>query len=80
MDGYPVHLEHFLQRAHQSGDITDQSSVTLEDIQLLLQERIQEIDFEQAKQDVFPFVSKSNMLDICLQEYFSELTARIKAF
>lgn len=77
--GHPVHLEHFLQRAHQSGDLTDQNSLSIENIQLLLQQRIQEIDFEQAKQDIFPFVSKSNVLDIWSQEYFSELTAQIKA-
>ncbi len=75
--GFPVHLEHFLQRAHQSGYLTEQDSITLEDIQLLLQQRIQVINFEQAKQDVFPFVSKNNDLNIWSQEYFSELVLRL---
>ncbi len=73
----PVHLEHFLQRAHQSGDLIDQHSITLQDIQVLLQQRIQEIDFEQAKQDVFPFVSNSNVLELWSQKYFAELVLRL---
>lgn len=75
--GYPVHLDHFLQRAHQSGDLTDQNRITLEDIQVLLQQRIQEVDFEQAKQDVFPFIRQSNVLDIWSQKYFSELALQL---
>ena len=75
--GSPVHLEHFLQRAHQSGDLIDQNSITLQDIKMLLQQRIHEIDFEQAKQDVFPFVSNSKKLDIWSQEYFTELVSRL---
>jgi len=78
--GSPVHLEHFLQRAHQSGDLIDQNSITLQDIQVLLQQRIQEIDFVQAKQDVFPFVSNSKVLDIWSQKYFSELVLRLTMF
>jgi hypothetical protein len=70
-------LEHFLQRAHQSGDLIDQNSITLQDIKVLLQQRIQEIDFEQAKQDVFPFVSNSNVLELWSQKYFSELVSRL---
>ena len=75
--GSPVHLEHFLQRAHQSGDLTDQNSISLQDIQVLLQHRIQEIDFEQAKQDVFPFIRKSSVLDIWSKKYFSELALQL---
>ena len=75
--GSPVHLEHFLQRAHQSGDLIDKNIITLQDIKVLLQQRIQEIDFEQAKQDVFPFVSNSNVLELWSQKYFSELVSRL---
>jgi len=77
--GFPVNLEHFLQSAHQSGDLSDKNNISLQSIQALLQLRIQEIDFEQAKQDVFPFIGKGHVLDIWSQQYFSELVMLLSA-
>lgn len=75
--GHPVHLAHFLQRAHQSGDLLEYEAITIKQARALLLDRIQTIDFEQAKQDVFPFIQNSKALDIWSQEYFSELASRM---
>ena len=77
--GYSVHLEHFLERAHQSGDLLDMEKITSQDIQDLLKNRIDKIDFEQAKQDVFPFIQRSDVLELWSQSYFSDLTMLIKS-
>ncbi|MEE9302767.1 MAG: nucleotidyl transferase AbiEii/AbiGii toxin family protein [Thiotrichaceae bacterium] len=74
----PVHLEHFLQRAHQSGDLLDKQSISIDEVTELLQQRIQKIDFEQAKQDILPFILNGEVLDIWSKTYFSELALRIE--
>ena len=70
--GYSVHLAHFLERAHQSGYLLDDK------VRKLLFERISSIDFEQAKQDVFPFIRNAESLNIWSQEYFSELARKLE--
>ncbi len=76
--GTPVHLEHFLQRALQSGDLSEQHDISLDHIKERLQQRIREVDFIQAKADVLPFIKNSEVLNIWSQEYFSELADRLK--
>lgn len=75
--GHAVHLEHFLERAHQSGDLLDREVITIEEVKGLLRKRIQNIDFEQAKQDVLPFIQHPESLDIWSQGYFLELALRL---
>lgn len=76
--GYSVHLAHFLERAHQSGYLLDDEVISIDQVRKLLLERISSIDFEQAKQDVFPFIRKAEILNIWSQQYFSELARRLE--
>ncbi len=76
--GYSVHLAHFLERAHQSGYLLNDDVITIDQVRKLLLEHIISIDFEQAKQDVFPFIRKAETLNIWSQQYFSELACRLK--
>lgn len=75
--GDSVHLAHFLERAQQSGELTGQSSITLEALRELLRQRIEQVDFEQAKADVKPFIKHSDVLDIWSQGYFQALVERV---
>lgn len=67
-----------LERAHQSGYLLDDDVISIDQVRKLLLERISNIDFEQAKQDVFPFIRNAESLNIWSQQYFSELARRLE--
>ncbi|MEZ5536552.1 MAG: nucleotidyl transferase AbiEii/AbiGii toxin family protein [Thiolinea sp.] len=75
--GHQVHLAHFLERAQQSGELIGRDSITLTDVRALLQQRIAQVDFEQAKADVIRFVKQPESLDIWSREYFGEMADRM---
>ncbi len=71
--GYQIHLAHFLQRAQQSGQLTGKECISIEEVRELLRQKIKQIDFQQAKQDVVRFVKHPATLDIWSQAYFLAL-------
>ncbi|WP_298607576.1 nucleotidyl transferase AbiEii/AbiGii toxin family protein [uncultured Thiothrix sp.] len=71
-------LEHFARRSFESGAI-HQSSISEAELKKLLQQRIQIVDFESAKQDVEKFVPDSKVLNIWSKEYFLQLTQQMMA-
>jgi len=75
---YPVHLSHFLERAHQSGNLLEHEVINLNQMKELVQQRIQTIDFEQAKQDIFPFIAHPQSLEIWSAAYFSDLVLKLR--
>ena len=75
--GQRVHLSHFLERAQQSDQLTGWNSISLEELRELLLQRIAEVDFEQAKEDVVRFIKRPNALDIWSQSYFQALVERM---
>ena len=76
-NGYPVNPHHFLERAHQSGELLDQKSLALDELQGLLLERIKTINFKQAKDDVLPFIKNNQVLELWSQEYFKDLVMQL---
>jgi len=77
--GYPVNPHHFLERAHQSGELLDKKSLVLDELQGLLVERIKTINFKQAKDDVLPFIKNNQVLELWSQEYFKDLVMQLAA-
>ena len=75
--GHSVHLLHFLQRAQQSGALVDHTHIGIDEVRGLLIQRIESINFEQAKQDVFPFVQDLGSLRIWSREYFLQLVEQL---
>ena len=75
--GQGVHLAHFLQRAQQSGELLGHDSISIDELKALMLRRIERIDFEQAKQDVLPFIRNVGALDIWSRGYFSDLVQRM---
>ena len=75
--GQRVHLAHFLERAQQSGELVDRDDITLEELRELLHQRIAQVDFEQAKEDVVRFIKRPDALDIWSQGYFQALVERV---
>jgi predicted nucleotidyltransferase component of viral defense system len=76
--GHSVHLPHFLIRAQESGQLSSLETIDIDTVKTLLHERIEQIDFEQAKLDVVPFLKNTDELDLWSQGYFHDLTEKLK--
>ena len=77
--GTPINLSHFLERAHQSGDLLELSTLSLGDLNELLHQKMHVVDFDLACRDVEPFLKDTRSLDVWSSQYFSELTERLIA-
>ena len=73
-----VHLEHFLVRAQESGELSGLSEINLPAVQALLHERIARVDFEQAKADVRPFIRDVSGLELWSEGYFGDLVQQMR--
>lgn len=71
-------LEHLQYRLLQTGCIEAQQVLTLNDVKSMLQQRFHEIDFEQAKEDVRPFIKNQAALDLWGEEFFCTITENIR--
>jgi len=75
--GTPLNLQHFLERARQSGDI---EADTLEPAQFLdlLHDRIQRLDVDSAREDIVRFIREPDQLKIWSRDYFLQLSAMVR--
>ena len=67
-------LPYLNEKLVESNFITNHGSCTLEDIKKFLINRFNDIDFKQAKEDVFPFIKDKNSLEIWSKEFFIDIT------
>ena len=77
--GRAVSLKHFLARAQQTAAFDDVETLTIEMLHQALHKRVDEVDFQQAKSDVKPFLSNTAGLDIWSAEYFHQLVDKVTA-
>lgn len=75
--GTVLNLTHLQQRAFESGDRAD-APLSRADLMELLQHKIGQVDFEQAKADVSRFVPKPERLNIWSTTYFNDLILHLK--
>ncbi|MEQ1843678.1 MAG: nucleotidyl transferase AbiEii/AbiGii toxin family protein, partial [Verrucomicrobiales bacterium] len=75
----PVHLPHLRQRMEQTGHWQAGLPLDLARLKDLLRKRFETVDFDQAKDDVRPFVRDPDELALWSREFFDGLTDRIKA-
>ncbi len=75
----PFNLKHLEARLKQTDFIPHEQEITLDDIKEFLCDRFRTINFEQAKQDVLPFIKNINALDIWNEEFFVAITENLKA-
>lgn len=75
----PFNLKHLEARLKQTDFIPHEQEITLDDIKEFLRDRFRTINFEQAKQDVLPFIKNINALDIWNEEFFVAITENLKA-
>src|SRR5690554_5366042 len=75
--GVSLNLEHFLQRAQDTGD-WEKPSISKADVLGLLREKIETTSIENVKADVRPFIKNSRPLDIWSTAYFLDLADLLK--
>ncbi|MFT5601086.1 MAG: putative nucleotidyltransferase component of viral defense system [Flavobacteriales bacterium] len=75
--GVVLDIPHFLQRAKDSGDWTE-DTITKEQIIELLHLKISEVSVNQIKEDVVRFIKNDAQLDIWSNQYFLDLVKMMK--
>ncbi|NLN64591.1 MAG: nucleotidyl transferase AbiEii/AbiGii toxin family protein [Clostridiaceae bacterium] len=72
-----VNQKHLRERLLQSGCITDEIECSLDEIKQMLCERFDSIDFEQAKNDIAPFIRDTSVLNLWSTEFFKQITEEL---
>jgi len=75
--GTPLHLQHFLTRAKNSGD-WKKDTITEPELITLLNEKIDQVDMKRIKDDIQRFIPDPQVLDIWSKHYFHELVKNLK--
>lgn len=77
--GAKVNLENLKAKLVQSKFINEDYDLTIENLKALLNERFENLDIEQAKQDVLPFIKDKSKLDLWSKEFFIEITKKLQS-
>ncbi len=75
--GVPLNMNHFLNRAIETGD-WNKTTISQEEILVLLNEKITSVSFTAVKEDVRKFIQESKKLDIWSPQYFNDLIRLMK--
>ena len=73
-----VNLSHLRARLEDTGVLSSEDVFGLNELQTMLNERFTAIDFEQAKEDVYPFVADKSKLELWSTEFFRSITQSLK--
>ena len=74
-----LNIKHLEARLVQSGHLDEMKNITPEDVKMMLCKRFDEVDFEQAKKDVLPFIKEPAILDIWSADFFKQITESLQA-
>lgn len=77
-NGVPVNKKHLIARLVQSGHLLENEDYSLDDIKKMLRDRFTEINYEQAKSDVEPFIRDASVLHVWSAEFFIQITENLK--
>ena len=70
----PLNLTHLEARMKQSSHLQHDPNLSKPILLDILREKFSKIDYEQAKQDVLPFIKDSNKLEMWSEEFFVNIT------
>lgn len=76
--GTSVNLRHLGARLAQSDFIEADRTISLDDVKNMLFTRFEQIDYEQAKQDVLPFIRNPDALALWSADFFKGITESLK--
>ncbi len=74
-----VNLPHLRARLEDSGALSKDEPFSRETLLEMLNQRFDTIDFEQAKQDVLPFITDPSKLDLWSKDFFIDITKNMQA-
>jgi hypothetical protein len=72
-----VRISHLESRMRQSGDYCNDEPLTPERLQHLLRQAVDDLDVEQARREVAPFVVDQRALDLWSRDFFRQIIPRI---
>ncbi len=75
--GAKVNLLNLKARLVQSKYITENYDLTTDNLKILLNERFSNVNFQQAREDVLPFVKDKSKLDLWGKDFFIEITKNL---
>ena len=75
--GASVNLKHLQWRLIQSEVLTETDAFDIEILRSMLCNKFDTIDYEQAKQDVKPFIRDTSQLDVWSTEFFKQITNQL---
>ena len=73
-----LHLAHLEQRMRQTAHWTGSAPLSAEAFKGILNDTINRLDVEQARQDVAPFVKDRRVLEIWSQDFFRDIAGRVR--
>jgi len=76
--GAKVNLDNLKAKLVQSQYIDADEDLTIDKLKSMLNERFEIMDFEQAKEDVLPFIKDKSKLDLWSKEFFIEITKKLQ--
>lgn len=76
----PVHLSHLQNRLIQTGAWSQDKILTLSDLQGLLIQKIDHIDFKAAQREVAPFLKDQSAIALWSPDFFKTLVKKIQTF
>lgn len=77
--GAHLNTEHLKARLIQSGVWDEGKAFSVEDAKHLLCERFETIDYQQAKEDVVPFLKNTATLDMWSADFFKQITEGLRS-
>ncbi len=77
--GAKVNLDNLKAKLVQTKFIEENYDLTIENLKLLLIERFAHMDFNQAKEDVLPFIKDKKKLDLWSKDFFIEITKSLQS-
>ena len=75
--GVPPNLSHLEARMRQSGDLTVEAPLDIQGLRERLEERFAAVNFNQAKEDIAPFVKDPRELNLWTTDFFLQWIPRI---
>lgn len=73
-----LHLAHLEKRMRQSGHWAEDTPLEDESFLKLISQAIEQLDIDQAKSDVLPFVREPASLDVWSQDFFRDIVNRVR--
>lgn len=74
-----INLPHLRARLEDTGVLKESDTFTIDTFKTMLNERFDTIDYEQAKQDVLPFIQNPDKLDLWSKDFFISITENMQS-